>query len=33
MIAFAAALRLEGKAGVVKNSFDVRPRWDLAALS
>ena len=33
MIAFAAALRLEGKAGVVKNSFDVSPRWDLAALS
>ena len=33
MIAFAAALRLEGKASVVKNSFDVSPRWDLAALS
>ena len=33
MIAFAAALRLEGKTGVLKNSFDVSPRWDLAALS
>jgi len=33
MIAFAAALRLEGKAGAANNSFDVRPRWDLAALS
>jgi N6-L-threonylcarbamoyladenine synthase len=29
MIAFAAALRLEGKSVVQKNEFSVKPRWDL----
>jgi N6-L-threonylcarbamoyladenine synthase len=29
MIAFAAALRLEGNSAVQKHEFSVRPRWDL----
>ena len=33
MIAFAAALRLEQNSSVSKNSYAVRPRWDLATLS
>ena len=33
MIAFAAALRFEQNNSASKNSYGVRPRWDLAALS